>query len=175
MKMEPIVSSETSEIRTQTPGNYPKRNKLQVELYTFPLWAFMACSMVNFTSVLVLLPSGARTSQHILENPKAMYLPVTPQINVRTRIKRQTILRLSSCGRKATNVPVSSLRLCIDNIKSCCPNLLAASLEELQTPRTAQSSSWIYHYKILIRSRVEGSVWCWLDCEWRDLIQVLCE
>jgi len=25
MKMEPIVSSETSAIRTQTPGNYPKR------------------------------------------------------------------------------------------------------------------------------------------------------
>jgi len=29
MKMEPIVGSETSAIRTQTPGNYPKRNKLQ--------------------------------------------------------------------------------------------------------------------------------------------------
>ena len=27
--MEPIVSSETSAIRTQMPGNYPKRNKLQ--------------------------------------------------------------------------------------------------------------------------------------------------
>jgi len=31
MKMEPIVSSETSEIRTQTPGNYPKRNNLRLE------------------------------------------------------------------------------------------------------------------------------------------------
>jgi len=31
MKMEPIVSSETSAIRTQTPGNYPKRNKLQLD------------------------------------------------------------------------------------------------------------------------------------------------
>ena len=30
MKMEPLVSSETSAIRTQTPGNYPKRNKLYV-------------------------------------------------------------------------------------------------------------------------------------------------
>jgi len=29
MKMEPIVSSEASTIRTETPGNYPKRNKLQ--------------------------------------------------------------------------------------------------------------------------------------------------
>ena len=31
MKMEPIVSSETSEIETQTPENYPKRNKLHLE------------------------------------------------------------------------------------------------------------------------------------------------
>ena len=31
MKMEPIVSSETSAIRTQMPGNYPKRNKLHLE------------------------------------------------------------------------------------------------------------------------------------------------
>ena len=31
MKMEPLVSSETSVIRTQTPGNYPKRNKLNLE------------------------------------------------------------------------------------------------------------------------------------------------
>jgi len=31
MKMEPIVSTETSAIRTQTPGNYPKRNKLHLE------------------------------------------------------------------------------------------------------------------------------------------------
>jgi len=29
MKMEPIVSYETSAIRIQTPGNYPKRNKLK--------------------------------------------------------------------------------------------------------------------------------------------------
>ena len=31
MKMEPTASSETSAIRTQTPGNYPKRNKLQFQ------------------------------------------------------------------------------------------------------------------------------------------------
>jgi len=29
--MEPTVSSETSAIRTQTPGNYQKRNKLHLE------------------------------------------------------------------------------------------------------------------------------------------------
>jgi len=31
MKMEQTVGSETSEIRTQTPGNYPKRNTLHLE------------------------------------------------------------------------------------------------------------------------------------------------
>jgi len=30
MKMEPIVSSETSAIRTQTPRNYPKSNNLHI-------------------------------------------------------------------------------------------------------------------------------------------------
>ena len=34
MKMEPM-SSETSAIRTQTPGNYPKRNKLQIITYYY--------------------------------------------------------------------------------------------------------------------------------------------
>ena len=33
MKMEPIVSSETSGIRTQTPGNHPKRNKLHFIMF----------------------------------------------------------------------------------------------------------------------------------------------
>ena len=36
MKMEPIVSSETSAIRTQTPGNYPKRNNLQYSISLVP-------------------------------------------------------------------------------------------------------------------------------------------
>ena len=31
MKMEPIVSSETSAIKTQTPGNCPKRNNSHLE------------------------------------------------------------------------------------------------------------------------------------------------
>ena len=31
MKMEPIVSSEMSAIKSQTPGNYPKRNKLHLQ------------------------------------------------------------------------------------------------------------------------------------------------
>jgi len=32
MKMEPIVSSETSAIRTQTAGNFPKRNKFHSDI-----------------------------------------------------------------------------------------------------------------------------------------------
>ena len=32
MKMEPIEGSETSAFRTQTPGNYPKENILQVNI-----------------------------------------------------------------------------------------------------------------------------------------------
>jgi len=39
MKMEPIVSSETSAIRTQTPGNYPKRNKSHITR------SFMICTL----------------------------------------------------------------------------------------------------------------------------------
>jgi len=38
MKMEPIVSSETSAIKSQTPGNYPKRNKLQSIYYQHDTW-----------------------------------------------------------------------------------------------------------------------------------------
>ena len=34
MKMEPKLSSETSAIRTQTPGNYPKRNKLDYHCFS---------------------------------------------------------------------------------------------------------------------------------------------
>ena len=45
MKMEPTVSSEASAIRTQTPGNYPKRNKLHLEhgesLKTRIHWIFL--------------------------------------------------------------------------------------------------------------------------------------
>jgi len=52
--MEPIVSSETSAIRTQTPGNYPKRNKLHLEhgesLKTKCCWTYY------FTKFTVVAP-----------------------------------------------------------------------------------------------------------------------
>ena len=52
MKMEPIVSSETSAIRTQAPGNYPKRNKLQglgCLSYAFILYyVVIKCGIIEF-------------------------------------------------------------------------------------------------------------------------------
>jgi len=39
MKMEPIVSSETSATKSQTPGNYPKRNKLRKGTCLFTVFA----------------------------------------------------------------------------------------------------------------------------------------
>ena len=54
MKMEPIVSSETSAIRTQTPRNYPKRNNLYLEhgesLRTRMLWIPVMRSASNFAN-----------------------------------------------------------------------------------------------------------------------------
>ena len=41
MKMEPIVSSETSATKSQTPGNYPKRNKLRVNGTLSESWAMI--------------------------------------------------------------------------------------------------------------------------------------
>jgi len=62
--MEPTVSSETLAIRTQTPGNYPKRNKLCLEhgeslktrflKYPFAYFFLFLCSL-HFPQVSVLL------------------------------------------------------------------------------------------------------------------------
>ena len=62
MKMEPIVSSETSAIKSQTPGNYPKRNKLQTTLtrsnttqvycnYADYLYAHAACQECQYKNI----------------------------------------------------------------------------------------------------------------------------
>jgi len=66
MKMEPIMSSETSVIRTQTPGNYPKRNNLHftVSLVSFstqfnfyePCYSHMWCSV----KMVLLTPAEGR-------------------------------------------------------------------------------------------------------------------
>ena len=53
MKMEPTVSSETSAIRTQTPVNYPKRNKLQKEYRLLtPYLFFYLCACIEWLAVI---------------------------------------------------------------------------------------------------------------------------
>ena len=62
MKMEPIVSSETSAIRTQTPENYPKRNKLQM----------IEC-LHNYTSTYARKQGYNWTKKHLYEHvPKSV-------------------------------------------------------------------------------------------------------
>ena len=54
IKMEPIRSSETSDVKTQTPGNYPKRNILQLKhcesLKTRKLLQRNECHLCEFSS-----------------------------------------------------------------------------------------------------------------------------
>jgi len=58
--MEPIVSSETSAIRTQTPGNYPKRNKLQLEHGESYLILLRHLGIVDVENALLAGQSGVR-------------------------------------------------------------------------------------------------------------------
>jgi len=53
MKMEPIVSSETSAIRTQTPGNYPKRNKLHLKYKLLLCCSFVKCFVLVVNCVVL--------------------------------------------------------------------------------------------------------------------------
>ena len=68
MKMEPRVSSETSAIRTQTPGNYPKRNKLHLEhgesLKTRK--RVMDCKLQSVCYLSLDLSHKLRANHHIL-------------------------------------------------------------------------------------------------------------
>jgi len=54
--MEPIVSSETSAIRTQTPGNYPKRNNLQVFFYYTNIITLSSHIFLNALSSVIFIP-----------------------------------------------------------------------------------------------------------------------
>jgi len=73
MKMEPTVSSETSAVRTRTPGNYPKRNKLHLEhgksLKTRPI-KHISCTCIspchsNVTTLTHLIRNRVRTIVHV--------------------------------------------------------------------------------------------------------------
>jgi len=61
MKMEPTVISETSAIRTQTPGNYPKRNVLNLkEIVTTSGYSCMFRDVLSMFSCA----SGQRAAQY---------------------------------------------------------------------------------------------------------------
>jgi len=69
MKMEPIVSSETSAIRTQTPWNYPNRNKLHYLIvltrYYLSKQASQKCFQV-FLSFFVTVSTVTTTANLII-------------------------------------------------------------------------------------------------------------
>jgi len=58
MKMEPIVSSETSAIKSQTPGNYPKRNKLHLQ-HGESLRTRLCCIWLELSINLTVIESSA--------------------------------------------------------------------------------------------------------------------
>ena len=62
MKMDPIVSSETSAVRTQTPGNYPKRNKLHLE-HGESLKTRLKC--LHFPGIDPLFPARASRAESL--------------------------------------------------------------------------------------------------------------
>ena len=64
MKMEPIVCSETSAIRTQTSGNYPKENILHVE-HDESLKSKILLFYFDFDSTIILLDGD---SHHVWKN-----------------------------------------------------------------------------------------------------------
>ena len=68
MKMEPIVSTETSAIRTQTPGNYPKRNKLHLEHGESLKTRFIMFIIVlgQYVSILIESSSGPSKEQILI-------------------------------------------------------------------------------------------------------------
>jgi len=69
--MEPIVSSETSAIRTQTTGNYPKRNKLHLEhgeslkTRNFNVFNNPSVFCICFIDVRLLLAEDNDKSRHV--------------------------------------------------------------------------------------------------------------
>ena len=68
MKMEPIVSSETSAIRTQTPGNYPKRNNLHLEH-----GESLRTRFINSCFIISLLYASTCFEHHVLIRRSKFY------------------------------------------------------------------------------------------------------
>jgi len=58
--MEPIVSTETSAIRTQTPGNYPKRNNLHSSTCFEHYELIIQRPKLYYTASGIITPVGGR-------------------------------------------------------------------------------------------------------------------
>ena len=67
MKMEPTVSSEMSAIRTQTPGNYPKRNKLHKNILSVLLLLLLVllCAYHGFLLFIIYLYQQMHIRVHV--------------------------------------------------------------------------------------------------------------
>jgi len=66
MKMELIEGSETSAIRTQTPGNYPKENILQVNIHSGDL-ILVGCYVLSTGKTL---PTFWKVPDPVLVDPE---------------------------------------------------------------------------------------------------------
>jgi len=69
MKMELIEGSETSAIRTQTPGNYPKENILHIEhgeslKSRMCIYSFQAHGSVHHNSMLIKIQPDAENTKN---------------------------------------------------------------------------------------------------------------
>ena len=131
--MEPIVSSETSAIRTQTPGNYPKRNNLHLEhgenLRTF---FFNLCSTeLRLVLQKCVIPARQRTNEIFLCDFHR-HCAVYWYNSLRLTVRRPYVLSGRTFGNFRTNQKfvkwpsfqtirrkVSYRKLCAD-IKSKC-------------------------------------------------------
>jgi len=83
MKMESIEGSETSAIRTKTPGNYPKENILLIRfLHVYPTDLLHPSPVPHFRTSHLPCPSQCHTKLHskcitlLVTGPKFLRLAV---------------------------------------------------------------------------------------------------
>ena len=116
MKMEPIVSSETSAIRTQTPGNYPRRNKLHTEygeslktrtnLHVSTLQGHHQAYKITILTKThpVILPTGSRGLQFQCSPPHRQ-----PQLKPKTKPRPSKLKVHSNCKPRD---PIGNITAC---------------------------------------------------------------
>ena len=78
MKMEPIVSFETSAIKSQTPGNYPKRNKLHLQHGESLKRKFLVVYLIHFSISLFLRKQNLKYSAKKAQGHLCLFLTTLP-------------------------------------------------------------------------------------------------